>query len=175
MKIRPLPAVLSLVVTLVVLFGGWYVYEWLQVKRPLAELLEQEAQVSDYDIDVKPNKLTIHLEVTPTFSLTEDYLALLENVKEQSGIERVTLIVDDHPDERLQMAWHDVYFILADGIANREYYEMSERLASKSLGDHVELQVAMDTENVYAWLRDTNQGHTLFRVLSLKSGEDTNA
>lgn len=175
MKIRPFPVVLSLVGTLVVLFGSWSLYEWKQVKRPLAELLEQEAQVTDYDVNVKPHQLAVQLEVTPAFSLTEDYLALLENIKEQSKIDQVSLIVDDHPNDHLQRAWHDMYFILAEGITKREYFEMSERLKTISLGDHIDLQVAMDAENVYVWLRETNEGHTLFRTLSLKTGGETDA
>lgn len=170
MKIRPFPAVISLVIALVVLFGGWFGYEWFAVKQPVRQLLENEAHVSAYEIDVTPRNVTIDLEVTPEFSLTRDFLVLLEQVKAESGQENVTLALKDDPDDQLQTTWHDLYFVLAEGIANREYNTMLEQLQRRSLGD-VELQVAMDAEHLYVWLQKPNAGTTLFRALPLYNGE----
>lgn len=170
-KVRPFPAVLSLVITLAVLFGGWLLYEWFQVTQPIGELLDNEEHVADYDINVTPRSVTVNLQVEPAFSLNADYLSLLEQIKQTTAQENVTITLKDKPDDKLQTTWNGLYFIFAEGIANREYHTMLEQLEQQPLAQNVQLQVAMDEENVYVLLQETEGEQALFRVLPLGNGQ----
>ncbi|AQS56749.1 hypothetical protein [Novibacillus thermophilus] len=169
MKIRPFPAVVSLVTALAFLFGGWFLYQWLDVKQPVAELLDGEKHINRYDITVTPAGVTVELDVAPDFSLTRDYLVLMERIRDESGEQNVTLSLLDKPNADLQTTWHDLYFIVAEGIANKEYSAMVERLKAQSLEKDVDLQVAMDENFLYVWLREKHaENESLFRAMPLE-------
>lgn len=177
MKIRPIPAVLSLVITLLVLFGGWSLYEWFQVKQPIRSLLEQEQHITDYDIHATPKNVSVELQVKPNFTLTGDYLGLLARMKELSGRNNVTVTLKDDPDSSLLKKWNELYFIVAEGIERSEYQTMLTQLQQYPLGQNVQLQVAMDREHLYVWLQQSDE-QTLFQALPLsnvETGTEVNA
>lgn len=167
MKIRPIPAVLSLVITLAALFGGWWLYQSFLVKQPISQLLDNKQQVTDYKINVTPKNVTIDLQVDPKITLTDDYLGLLARIKEQSPQQNVTLTLKDNPNSTLQTTWNELYFIVAEGINQGEYHAMLTELQQYPLEQNVQLQVAMDTENLYVWLAQPDEETTLFQALPL--------
>ncbi|WP_054949680.1 hypothetical protein [Numidum massiliense] len=173
-KIRLLPAVLSLVITGSVLFGGWFFYEVKTVKQPLRELLVQEKYVTHYEIDVTPKTVAIELNVTPSFLLSQDYIRLLEQAKEMSGREHVTITLKDKPNARLYGAWSELYFLLAEGVETSDYYTMQERIEKHPATKSVETQVALDADHLYVWLQDASGTgkHSLFRTLPMTVGEN---
>lgn len=173
-KIRPIPAVLSFIITLVVLFSGWWVYQWVQVKQPVSELLNDEQHVSFYTIDAMPSHLNVDLQVDADFTLSSDYLRLLQQIKKQSRQTNVTVTIEDNPNDVLQTTWNDLYFILAEGLNRGEYYDMLQQLQQYPLADDIQLEVAMDDEKLYVWLEQNNGQKTLFEALPLHhSGERT--
>lgn len=172
MKFRPVPAIFSLLITLVILFSGWWLFQWVQVKQPISELLNEQPHVNDYTIDVLPSRINIHLQVNSEFTLSSDYLRLLQQIKEESKQTKVTLTLIDDRNDALQATWNDLYFILAEGINRGEYYEMLQQLQQYPLADEIDLQVTMDEERVYVWLEQTKEQKSLFEALPLHHRDD---
>lgn len=167
MKIRPLPAVLSLVISLAVLFVGWFVYEQFKIKQPIAEIIEKQEKITAYRITVSPRKIVISLTVKPSFTLASDYTVLREDVKRVTSREDVTITLDDHPDDYLYAAWNQLYFTFAEGIANRQYSKIVSQLDSAPISERVRVEVAMDEDYLYVWMQEQRGNHSLFHLLPL--------
>lgn len=166
-KIRPLPAVISLIVSLITLLGGWYVYQWTQIRQPMEHMINQVKHVSDYQIDVAPRHVSIALEVTSPFSLNDDYMLLLDEIQHQFPKHRIDVNIAGEPDDTLLTTWHELYFTIAEAMANHEYSLLSEQLQEIPHRD-VNVEVAMDPHNLYVLLYEVDGEGLLFRSLSLK-------
>lgn len=176
MKIRLVPVILSLIITLLVLFGGWWVYESVHIKQPIGALLDKAAHVTDYSIEVRPNHITVEVQVDAAFTLKGHYIDLLEQIKEATRHQNVTLTLKDEPDEVLLARWNELYFTLAEGIHTRNYRTMLDRLEEVAQEETVRLQVAMDREHLYVFLQESESGASLFQALPLEgSGNEVMA
>lgn len=173
MKIRPLPAVLSLVISLAVLFGGWFVYEQFKIKQPIAEIIEKQENITAYRITVSPRKIVISLTVKPSFTLASDYTVLREDVKRVTSRDDVTITLDDHPDDQLYAAWNQLYFTFAEGIANRQYSKIVSQLDNAPISERVRVEVAMDEDYLYVWMQEQRGNHSLFHLLPLNKEGST--
>lgn len=167
MKIRLFPVILTLVITLFLLFGGWWLSEQFLIKQPIGTQLDKEAWITGYEIRVTPKNVLIVLQVGKGFTLTGDYLVLLERMKEQFPRKNVTLTIQDNPNHLLQKKWNEMYFIMAEGIQQGKYHTMVQNLRQYPLGKHTQLQVAMDDERLYVWMVQTDEPGTLFQALPL--------
>ena len=85
MNIRAMPAVLSLLVTLIVLFGGYFAHQWFNLEKPMEKAIQSTPHVTLEALRIKPDEIEIRLRTDENFSLAADYIPLQEKLRSLSG------------------------------------------------------------------------------------------
>lgn len=109
------------IVSLLFLFGGWYLYQNLSIKSPINEAVSSidGIKVAELDIDKKNVNLSLNLysidNFQSTYNLVEDTVA--------PYLKNRTLNIDivNKGNENLSLAWSESYFYIAEAIEKREY------------------------------------------------------
>jgi hypothetical protein len=164
-KIRAMPAVLSLFVTLFVLFGGYFAYQWWMIEKPLVTVIRATPHVTLDELRVEPDQITIRLNADEDFSLTADYIPLRDRLAPFAGGRTVSIELADRPDAVLEAAWNRMVFGVAEAMVHRRYTQIPETVEAASRKEKIRHEVAMDDRFVYVALY--HRDHSLYRILPL--------
>ena len=76
---------ISCLVTLILLFGGFWGYQELMVKKPVVSMIEEQSGIKLQKMDVYPSDIQIQLELTRPNqeSFTRNVPDLLNRIKEK--------------------------------------------------------------------------------------------
>ncbi|MFD2115920.1 hypothetical protein ACFSTH_04140 [Paenibacillus yanchengensis] len=163
------------IITAIVLFGGWAIYEQFVVKAPLEQAIMKVDGIIKADKPVRDQKtMSIQVELSPTANLKEVYTAISEQGKRMIGNRTLQLDVNNQEYERLDQVWEKSMFQIAEAMETRTYSTIPnvlEQLAS----DEIEVYTEMDDSNVYITLKDQNTAlHKILPRVAEKLGVWTN-
>ena len=166
-NIRAMPAVLSLLVTLIVLFGGYFAHQWFYVEKPLKSMIQSTPHVTLKHLRVKPDRIEIRLDADEKFSLAADFIPLREKLRSLAGEREVNIELADRTDAVLEKAWNQMAFGVTEAVVLRRFTQIPETIEREAKTAKVRHEVAMDEQFVYVVLR--HNGHSLYRVLPLET------
>jgi hypothetical protein len=172
-NIRVLPAVLSLLVTLIVLFGGYFAYQWFQIEKPLKNAIDSTPHVTLEELRVDPDQIRIQLKADENFSFVEDYFPLRKRVHSLAAGRKVNIELKDRTDSVLEKAWNEMVFGVTEAVVQRDYTQIPETVETVAKNAKIRHEVAMDEQFVYVALH--HQDHSLYRVLSLEPSKGVKA
>lgn len=148
--------VVSFLVTLILLFGGFWGYQQVLIKKPMVAFLEGQQEVQLADIHVNPSKVEISLTVVNPGQdfFIRIYPDLITGLKQKAKGKMLQVHLSDHPNERLQSAWDQMVFGIREGIARQTYSQIPETVKKWADKNEVQYRLKMDEESVYIMLRD---------------------
>lgn len=168
MSLRWPVVVTTLVVTLLLLFGGYHTYQWIHFERPLNQAIAETSHIKPQEISVSPERIVIRLEADSSFSLTQQYPPLRKKLTAIAGNRPLQVEVADHPQKSLIDAWNEMVFGVKEGLAHQSYSRIPEAV-KKATPPEAESQVVMDDSYLYIEMK---QGDArLYRVLPLNKKE----
>lgn len=142
-------AVIS-IVSLLILFGGWYLYQNISVKNPINEAVSSidGVKVVDLAIDKKNVNLSINLydvdNLQITYELIEEYVApYLQN-------RSLNIEIVNNGNESLNFAWNESYFYIAEAIDKKEYSLIPQTIDNMQKKYNLDqVGYTMDETNIY--------------------------
>lgn len=155
MKLRIFPIAATVVVSALLLFGGWYVYRQMALQSPLDAIVKQYDGVNSAHFDVNRNSITLKLDLRPDTDLG----ALIQHVKENGktliGGKTLNIDVQDHSSTALDKWWSQALFPVAEAMENKKYTEITATLdkLNKQTPD-IKATAEMDDTNVYISITD---------------------
>lgn len=160
--------VISFLVTLVLLFGGFWGYQQVLIKKPIVAFLAGQQEVQLADIHVNPSKVDINLTVANPGQdfFIRKYPDLLTGLKQKANGKTLQVHLSDQPNDRLQTAWDQMAFGIREGIARQTYSQIPETVKKWADKNEVEYHLKMDEESVYIMLRDGD--HFLIRTIEIQ-------
>lgn len=161
---------ISLVVTLVLLFGSFFAYKWFYIERSIVDLIEHTPSVELKEIEVRPRYVAIKIGI-PQKSLVH-YPKLYQVVQKEAGGREVRLNLEDRPNALLLETWSEAAFGVKEGIAQQRYTLVPKSVAEIAARRKVDYEVLMDESMICITLRQGE--HYLYRVFDLsktKGGE----
>jgi hypothetical protein len=165
MRVRWNVAVLTLFVTLLILFGGFFGYQRWEVELPIRQAVAKNAHVKLQQLAVQPDRVTIHLKTEAGFSLTRDYVDLRKSISQLAGNRKLHLVVHDRPAPALNDAWDEMVFGIEEGIAHQRYTRIPQAVKQAAKPRNIRYRVTMDDQFLYVELR--RDQYWLYRVLPL--------
>lgn len=172
-NIRAMPAVLSLFVTLVVLFGGYIAYQWFNIEKPLENAIHSTPHVTLEELRVDPDRIELRLSADENFSLAADYMPLRERLNFLSGGRQVHIEFKDRANPVLSKAWNQMAFGVTEAVVQRRYTQIPKTVEAVAETAGIRHEVAMDEHFIYVALH--HQGHSLYRVLPLETTGEVKA
>lgn len=164
MKLRLLPIITSVIVSSVVLFGGWFLYDSLAMENPLSKIVQEQPGIAQSQINIGGNKVTVELTPKPDANLREIYKSITEKGSSIIGNRDVELVVKDSSTPELDRWWSDALFDVAGAMENKQYAAIPAALnAKKASYPGLEVSTEMDDKNVYVHLTDGT--HDKFMIL----------
>ncbi|WNS44536.1 hypothetical protein [Paenibacillus sp. MMS20-IR301] len=158
MKLRLMPVLLTSLLSVALLFGGWYAYRQFAVQEPLQKLVSSYEGVKDSHITIKRNEVTLKLDLQPGTKLRE----LVQYVSKEGGSaingRTLKLDVEQHSSALLDEYWDKAMFSVAEAMESRKYTLIPAKLddlkAEYSQYSAVTATTEIDDNNVYVSLSD---------------------
>ncbi|MCS1351031.1 hypothetical protein [Mechercharimyces sp. CAU 1602] len=167
MKVRAVQATTALVVTLILLFGGYFAFQWLKVEKPLQAYIQTHSELTIVDQAISPNHIELSLKASPSFDATS-YRALYQQMEEIGGHREITIRFVDNENSSLQSAWEQISFLMYEYISLEQYGEIPPAVERISTLHGVEGEVVMDEKAIYLLLQ-LEEEVAFYRLPLLKS------
>lgn len=155
MKLRVVPVVVSVVVSAVLLFGGWFAYQQWAVENPFQQKVSQLEGVKSVQTSITPKQVEVKLDLAPD----TDFAGLVRQIetdgKKWIGDRELKLSVKEQDSEKLEQIWQEALFPIAQAMENKQYTEITEALTKlESSQSGISARADMDEKNVYITLTD---------------------
>ncbi|MFK7695740.1 heavy-metal-associated domain-containing protein [Paenibacillus sp. HJGM_3] len=165
MKLRLLPIGISLLVSLAVLFGGWFLYDSYAMETPLNEVVKETPGVQNATVDITKDKVTIHFTPSSDANLRDIYASITSRGASVIGTRTVTLDPASTTSSELDRWWGQAMFDVAQAMESKQYGAIPKRLeALKAQYSGLSVDTEMDEVNVYVTLHD-GEGKSKFIIL----------
>ncbi|SFJ69198.1 hypothetical protein [Thermoflavimicrobium dichotomicum] len=165
MNIQLHRVLLSLLVTLSILFGGFFAYQTFYIKRSIQQSVQKTPHVTIEKLEVSPKEVQLQLKIDQQFPVHSMYVPLYQRIKSYVGNRELRLQIQDQPDHELQQAWSQMLFGIREGLAQQRYTQVLHTVEKVAENQQIDYQVNMDQQYLYVHLRKGN--HFLTKVISL--------
>lgn len=151
MNIRVIPVLISLTITSVILFGGWYTYRSVALEKPLSDVVQQLPNVADVDMKLEQDRLILDLVLQPDANIAEIMSIIREDA--ETVLQDRTLSIHmkgEISSSELDTWWSEQLFDIAEAMELRQYAQIPAVLdARKEELSGLEVEASIDEENVY--------------------------
>src|SRR5690554_2145631 len=124
LKIRPIPLIVSIVISSVVLFGGWFIYHSMALKNPLSDIVLNLDGVEQAEMEVEKDRVVIEFNLSADASLRE----IMQKIRtEGSSVidQRILQVhVNNPPSKALDQWWSTALFDVAQAMETKQYSQI---------------------------------------------------
>ncbi len=171
MQLRKAPIISSLLITLALLFGGWYLYQKAEIEEPIRNHISEMHSVKLADLQVKKDQLLIKLTVTAPDTFPEEYVKLQDEIN-QLVSNKATVVELTNQDANLKKVWMDGTFALTEALQLRQYSKVPELVHDWKVKNHLDMaQTSMDQHNIYVFLKRGAEEYYTIVPLDPQKGE----
>lgn len=156
-KIKLLQAVLIAVVTLVLLYAGYFLFGRQTVGKPLQEELQKVSGVNKVEI-IKASKgqpSQVKLQLAPTHNLALLYRQVDEITK--SKLENYTINITGNANLEAQLLFYQLSLLFYQGLNNGNYVAMQQEMTRQAALKGWGIEVQMDATNAYVVMYKGNK------------------
>lgn len=159
-RIRLVPMLLILVISLAVFFAGWQVYKRYNLVDPVKTDLQTVSGVQSVDV-VVGNPTVVRVKLGPVDDLQMTYDSI-EQAVTGSANAGSSIVIVDNKDKALQQAYEDLGPIIYQGIHTGNYQSMISSFEKAASAKGIQAKITMDIHNIYVQLKQGN--HYLYDV-----------
>ncbi len=167
-RVRLIPIVLIVLITLGILVAGYQTYRHLNFINPLQTRLQQNPAVTTVQI-VGGNPAVIRIGLKSVSKLNNEDLQTtyhrLMALVESTTNAPVQLQFIDQSDKTLTSDYEQMAPILYQGLRKGNYTQMIAEFKQQAAKDGIQSSVTMDQQNVYVELWDSSN-HYLYDVIT---------
>jgi hypothetical protein len=169
MKLRLLPIGISLILSLSVLFGGWFLYDSYAMETPMNQIVKETPGVQEAVVKIDKDRVTIELSPASDANVREIYKSIVTRGASLIGSRTVHLDIKSVPGPALDAWWSKALFNVAQSMETKRFGEIPARLEElKGSYEGLTVQSEMDESYVYITLKD-DAGNSLYKMLPILS------
>jgi len=161
-RIRFVPVLVVMAITLSLLFGGWELYRTYGLVLPLEDQLKQNQAVTTVESVVNGQERTIKVALTAVEDLQTTYESLATTIEESLG-QQVKIDLVDQRNDALKQAFREVQPILYGGMAKGEFSQMIDGASQKLQAAGYQPTITMNDQNIFVQIKDGDK--YLYEVL----------
>lgn len=164
---------LSFVLTMLILFGGWYLYQQLEVKEPLKKEVQQMTSAMLGDLVVSNKQVDIKLKVTNPELFPQEYQKLLKTIEERTQNKQLDIEIMNQ-DEQLKNIWANGQFAVNEAMELHQYSRIPQLLHVWKQTYKLDVADAkMDDTHIYVYLKSGNKDFYTMMPRTATNGEVT--
>lgn len=153
MKLRLVPVIISIAVTTVLLFGGYFTYKSAAMQNPLESIVTNIDGVELSEIKLSNTEAAIEVTLSQETSLREVYQTIKEEGASVLGDRKLNLKAVSKSSPELDKWWSSVLFDIAQAMETKQYSAIPDALNAGSNETGIKAVTEMDNTNVYITLR----------------------
>lgn len=160
-RIRLVPMILILLISLAVLFTGWQAYRHFNLVNPLETQLSSVTGVKNVDVAVG-NPTVVHVKLGQVADLQSTYRSISQTLSgsvKSSG----DIIIEDNRNQALSDAWEQLNPMVYEGAAHGNFTEMISNVKKSAKQDGIDAKITMDAHHLYVQFEQGS--HYLYEVL----------
>ncbi len=165
-----LSLIAAFVVCLGVCLGGYFLYNRLQVEKPLTAALEEQQSVNEVEILKEEGIYSIHISLAKVDNVQEEYKQLEGIVHEKMGNRPYEISIEGNGDKDLESIYAEMQPVLYEGLANHQYVWMDKTIADYSEARGIKFSLFVDDERIYLQFIDKDSYQ--YHILSKESTKD---
>lgn len=155
MKLRPIPIVSTVLISSVLLFGGWFIYQNTAVKSPMEEIVQGIPGIVHSDIQLDRNSVNLTLQLSNDAELRSVYEEISKKSKSVTGDRSLTINLENQSSDQLDQWWSEALFSVAQAMETRQYGDIPQSLKKLATGTNgLKVKTEIDAENVYVHLNE---------------------
>ncbi|WP_342406537.1 hypothetical protein [Brevibacillus sp. FSL K6-2834] len=144
---------LSLLATLLLLFGGWFLYQKIEVEEPIRTQIGQLQSAELAHLHVGKDHIQIDLNVTHPELFPQEYRKLMQQAKEMAGSKEIQVTLGNQSKE-LEKVWMNGLFSFTEAVDLHQYSRIPQLVGEWKTAYQLDQAMAqMDAEHVYVYLK----------------------
>ncbi|MGG1659698.1 hypothetical protein [Brevibacillus sp. NRS-1366] len=144
---------LSLLATLALLFGGWFLYQKMEIEEPIRTEVGQLQSATLDHLNISKDKIQIDLKVTKPETFPQEYRDLVEKTSKFAGDKEVVIGVNNQ-SQAMSDIWKNGQFVFTEAIDLHQYSRIPQMVAEWKASNKLDAASAlMDDENIYVYLK----------------------
>jgi len=152
-QIRLMTVICALILTLCVLFGGYYLYDRYFIRDGLREQISQLVKAEEINIEKQDNLSTVLIRSSEIEDFQNVYQKTAKLVYQSLGPQAEIIFLDERT-ENLSLLYEECSFIIHEGIATGKFRDMRTQVLNLADQEGVQCDLTMDSFNIYLVLRD---------------------
>lgn len=165
-----LSLIAAFVLCLGVCLGGYYLYNRLQVEKPLTAALQEQQSIKEVEIEKEEGIYSIHITLEKVDNVQKEYENLEQIIQEKLGDRPYAITVEGSGSQGLETVYAEMQPVLYEALANHEYVWMQKTIADYSEARGIEFNLYVDDERIY--LQFTDKDSYQYHILSKENARD---
>ncbi len=159
---KPLTIMLSLIATLTFLFGGWFLYQKMEIEEPIRKTVREMKSAQLAELHIEKEQVVIDLTVTHPEQFPAEYKELSKTIGEMISNKQVKIEVSNS-ESPLSAIWAKGIFAFTEAVDLHQYSKIPALLESWKQEHKLDVvNTQMDDENVYVFMK---RGKDVFYVM----------
>jgi hypothetical protein len=172
-QVRKGTIVLSLIATLTLLFGGWFLYQKMQIEEPIRTEIGQMQSAELAKLEVGKDRIHIDLKVTNPERFPQEYRQLKRKLGELVGNKPVDMEIHNKA-KALEEIWTNGVFVFTEAVDLHQYSRIPQIVGQwKEVHSLDEALTQMDDENIYVYLKRGSED--FYTIVPRSSGNEVTA
>lgn len=171
MQVRKVPIISSLLITLALLFGGWYLFQKVEIEEPVRTKIAQMDSATLADLQVTKEQMLIKLTVTNPDAFPEEYTSLEQEINRIVNNKQVTVELTNQ-NEELKKVWNEGTFALTEALELHQYSKLPALVNEWKVKNQLDTALtSMDKSNIYIFLKRGSEEFYTIVPRDLQEGE----
>lgn len=153
MKLRIIPILTTIVLSVCILFGGWYTYRVYAVDQPFTKIITQHEGVQDATFKVDRSTVNVQLDLQADANLAGIVKQIEQKGKDIIANRTLNINFKDHSSKKLDQLWENTLFTVAQAMENKQYTQITAAMKQvEQANTNVKAVAQIDDTNVYITL-----------------------
>lgn len=157
--------VVTLVITVGLLFGAQAFAQRETVVGPLMRMLAQIKSVQHYQVIRKGSSTEVAVKLAPKANLESVYHQVVQTATRVISPSQLQISIQGNTDTALKQVNRTMDFAIQQGIATGDYVKMQQRIQKDAKTAHITASVSIDSSNIYLSLAQGK--HNLYQVVPI--------
>lgn len=165
-QLRLLPLVLSIAISSVVLFGGWFAYQSMALKSPLSNIILDIEGVQKAETTFQGDQVIAQLTLSPDASIRNIIRSIQSEGSSIIGKRELKVEILNSSSPELDQWWSNALFDVAQAMETKRYGDIPKTLEHlKETGELSEIEVSAEMDETNVYIRLVHHDQSKFIIL----------
>lgn len=155
-EFKIITAVISLFVTLVILLGGYNLYNIFMVEKPLTTQLAALPTVKSAKVSKVDKEYLIQLELEQVDNIQYSYNQIESTINGKIKNDKYKIETQDVDSKKLSQFYNELQPVLYQGLSGQQYLWLDEQIKARGSDKGIESRLFVDDKRVYLQLEDAD-------------------